>query len=91
VGRKIRGSAEATTPVRGVSPDRRLAVPEGRIDRMKRLTPRSTWWHRLIGSRSDEVPAVRIVIGGNIPLEGMTAVTPPALPVSTDPNATPDL
>jgi hypothetical protein len=36
--------------------------------------------NREIGSRADEAPAVRIVIGGNIPLEGMRAVTPPALP-----------
>jgi hypothetical protein len=31
--------------------------------------------NREIGSRADEAPAVRIVIGGNIPLEGMRAVT----------------
>jgi hypothetical protein len=45
--------------------------------------------NREIGSRADEAPAVRIVIGGNIPLEGMRAVTPPALPVPTDPDALP--
>jgi hypothetical protein len=43
--------------------------------------------NREIGSRVDEGPAVRIVIGGNIPLEGMRAGTPPALPMSTDPDA----
>jgi TIR domain len=42
--------------------------------------------NREIGSRADEAPAVRIVIGGNIPLDGMMAVTPPALP-PTDPDA----
>jgi hypothetical protein len=36
--------------------------------------------NREIGSRADEGPVVRIVIGGNIPLDGMKAVTPPALP-----------
>jgi hypothetical protein len=41
---------------------------------------------REIGSRADEAPAVRIVIGGNIPLDGMRAVTPPALPVLTNPD-----
>jgi hypothetical protein len=46
--------------------------------------------NREIGSRSDEAPAVRIVIGGNIPLEGMRAVTPPALPVLADPDALPE-
>jgi hypothetical protein len=44
--------------------------------------------NREIGSRSDEAPAVRIVIGGNIPLEGMRAGTPPAL---MDPDAIADL
>jgi hypothetical protein len=39
---------------------------------------------REIGSRTDEAPAVRILIGGNIPLEGMRAGPPPALPVPTD-------
>jgi hypothetical protein len=46
--------------------------------------------NREIGSRADEAPAARIVIGGNIPLDGMGAVTPPALPESTDPDAIPD-
>jgi hypothetical protein len=46
--------------------------------------------NREIGSRADEAPAVRIVIGGNIPLEGMRAVTPPALPAPTDLDAIPD-
>ena len=41
--------------------------------------------NREIGSRADECPAVRIVIGGNIPLDGMRAVTPPRLPAATDP------
>jgi hypothetical protein len=45
---------------------------------------------REIGARAHEAPAVRIVIGGNLPLEGMRAVTPPALPVPTDPDALPD-
>ena len=45
--------------------------------------------NREIGSRADEAPGVRIVIGGNIPLEGMRAVTPTALP-PTDPDAIPD-
>jgi hypothetical protein len=36
--------------------------------------------NREIGTRSDETPAVRIVIGGNIPLDGMRVSTPPALP-----------
>jgi hypothetical protein len=40
--------------------------------------------NREIGSRADEGPAVRIVIGGNIPLDGMRAVTPSALPARTD-------
>jgi hypothetical protein len=44
--------------------------------------------NREIGSRY-EAPAVRIVIGGNIPLEGMRAGTPPALPEATDPDANP--
>jgi hypothetical protein len=35
-------------------------------------------------ARADEAPAVRIVIGGNIPLEGMRAATPAALPAPTD-------
>jgi hypothetical protein len=43
--------------------------------------------NREIGARSDEAPAVRIVIGGNIPLDGMEAVTPQALPAPTDPDA----
>jgi hypothetical protein len=43
--------------------------------------------NREIGPRSDEAPGVRIVIGGNIPLEGMRAATPPALSVPTDPDA----
>jgi hypothetical protein len=43
--------------------------------------------NREIGSRADEAPAVRIVIGGNIPLEGMRAVTPPALLAPTDSDA----
>jgi hypothetical protein len=43
--------------------------------------------NREIGSRSHEAPAVRMVIGGNIPLKGMRAVTPPALPAPTDPDA----
>jgi hypothetical protein len=43
--------------------------------------------NREIGSRSDAAPAVRIVIGGNIPLEGMRAVTPPALLAPTDSDA----
>ena len=46
--------------------------------------------NREIGSRADEAPAVRIVIGGNIPLDGMRAGTPPALPVAPDPDAIPD-
>ena len=46
--------------------------------------------NREIGSRADEAPAVRIVIGGNIPLDGMRAGTPPALPAPTDPDAIPD-
>ena len=46
--------------------------------------------NREIGSRADEAPAVRIVIGGNIPLDGMRAVTPPALPAAPDPDAIPD-
>ena len=41
--------------------------------------------NREIGSRADEAPAVRIVIGGNIPLDGMRAVTPPPLSAATDP------
>jgi hypothetical protein len=47
--------------------------------------------NREIRSRADEPPALRIVIGGNIPLEGMRAVTPPASPAPTDPDAIPDL
>jgi hypothetical protein len=43
--------------------------------------------NREIGSRADAAPAVRIVIGGNIPLEGMRAGTPPALPVPRDPDS----
>jgi hypothetical protein len=35
----------------------------------------------------DEAPAVKIVIGGNVPLDGMRAGTPPALPAPTDPDA----
>ena len=46
--------------------------------------------NREIGSRADEAPAVRIVIGGNIPLEGMRVGAPPALPAPTDPDAIPD-
>jgi hypothetical protein len=45
--------------------------------------------NREIGARSDEAPAVRIVIGGNIPLEGMRAGTPPALPAPNQ-DAIPD-
>jgi hypothetical protein len=45
--------------------------------------------NREIGSRADEGPAVRIVIGGNIPLDGMKADTPPAL-LARDPDAIPD-
>jgi hypothetical protein len=45
--------------------------------------------NREIGSRADEAPAVRIVIGGNIPLDGMRAVTRPALSVPTDPAQSP--
>jgi hypothetical protein len=43
--------------------------------------------NRQIGARADEAPAVRIVIGGNIHLEGMRAGTPPALPAPRDPDA----
>jgi hypothetical protein len=43
--------------------------------------------NREIGSRADEAPGVRIVIGGNIPLDGMAAGSPPALPARTDPDA----
>jgi hypothetical protein len=46
--------------------------------------------NREMGSRADEAPAVRIVIGGNIPLEGMRAVTPPALPAPIEPAAIAD-
>jgi hypothetical protein len=46
--------------------------------------------NREIGSRADQAPAVRIVIGGNIPLEGMRADTPPALPAATDQDAVAD-
>jgi hypothetical protein len=42
--------------------------------------------NREIGSRSDEAPAVRIVIGGNIPLDGKRVGPPPALPALTDPD-----
>jgi hypothetical protein len=45
--------------------------------------------NREIGARADEAPAVRIVIGGNILLEGMKASSSPALP-PTDPDALPD-
>jgi hypothetical protein len=45
--------------------------------------------NREIGSRVDDAPAVRIVIGGNIPLDGMRAATPPALLARTDPDANP--
>jgi hypothetical protein len=37
-----------------------------------------------IGTRSDQVPAVSIVIGWNISLDGMGPVTLPALPAPTD-------
>jgi hypothetical protein len=40
--------------------------------------------NREIASRADEAPAVRIVIGGNIPLDGMRAGPPPALPAPTE-------
>jgi hypothetical protein len=44
--------------------------------------------NREIAARADEgAPAVRIAIGGNIPLDGMRAGTPPALPMSADPDA----
>ena len=46
--------------------------------------------NREIGSRADGAPAVRIVIGGNIPLDGMRAGTPSALPAPTGPDAIPD-
>jgi hypothetical protein len=45
--------------------------------------------NREIASRTDEAPAVRIVIGGNIPLDGMKASSSPALP-PTDPDAIAD-
>jgi hypothetical protein len=45
--------------------------------------------NREIGPRADEAPAVRIVIGGNIPLEGLRACTPPAVPAA-DPDTLPD-